>query len=251
MYGKNSEQELLGSNQKAQGKLTVSAVIVAAGKGTRMGAAVNKQMLSVCGAPVIARTISPFEDCRLIDEIIIVASEKNIVPFGRIVQDYGFRKAVRIVRGGETRQRSAYEGLKAVNGRAEFIAIHDGARPLITADEIGRVARAAFEYGAAAAAVKVKDTIKIASAGGMIEKTPERSRLWAVQTPQIFSISSYREALESALRGGRDYTDDCQLLESIGKPVRLVECGYTNIKITTREDILIAESLITARGERE
>jgi 2-C-methyl-D-erythritol 4-phosphate cytidylyltransferase len=227
----------------------VAAVIVAAGKGERMQFETNKQLIHLCGIPVIARTLSAFEECHTVDEVVVVTNSENIVIFADIIKEFGFEKVKHIVRGGATRQLSAFEGLKCISEKSEYIAIHDGARPLITPNAIDKTVLASFAIKAAAAAVKVKDTIKLTDNEGFIIATPERASLWAVQTPQVFSVELYKKAFEKALQENVDYTDDCQLVESIGKQVQLVECEYTNIKITTRDDVIFAESIIRARSD--
>jgi 2-C-methyl-D-erythritol 4-phosphate cytidylyltransferase len=242
-------------NNKTEKTPYVAAVIVAAGKGERMQSEhvltheTNKLLMLLCGIPVIARTLSTFEECHTVDEIVVVTNPENIVIFADIIKEFGFAKVKRIVRGGATRQLSALEGLKCISEKSEYIAIHDGARPLISPYAIDKTVLAAIEKKAAAAAVKVKDTIKLADNEGIIIATPERASLWAVQTPQVFSVELYRKAFEKALQENADYTDDCQLVESIGKQVQLVESEYTNIKITTRDDVIFAESIIRARGD--
>jgi 2-C-methyl-D-erythritol 4-phosphate cytidylyltransferase len=227
----------------------VSAVIVAAGKSERMGKCKSKQFVPLCGIAAIARTLSAFEESQHVREVILVTKKFDIGIVGSIVREFGFSKVSRIVVGGETRQQSAAIGMNAVSKAAQFIAVHDGARPLVTADCIDRVIGIAFKCGAASAAVRVKDTLKVADENGVVVSTPDRQRLWAVQTPQVFDMRLYREALEAAVQSGADYTDDCQLIEAAGGHVQLVEGEYTNIKITTVEDIPQAEAIIRARGD--
>jgi 2-C-methyl-D-erythritol 4-phosphate cytidylyltransferase len=227
----------------------VTAVIVAAGKGERMQHETNKQLINLCGIPVIARTLSAFEECHTVDEVVVVTNSENIIIFADIIKEFGFSKVKRVVRGGITRQISAMEGLKCISEDSEYIVIHDGARPLISPYCIDKIVIAAFDKKATSAAVKVKDTIKIADDDGMIIATPQRASLWAVQTPQVFSVELYRKAFEKALEENKDYTDDCQLIESFGFKIQLVESEYTNIKITTRDDVFFAESIIRARSD--
>lgn len=272
----------LYQGKKEDGRF-VSAIIVAAGRGTRMregklgkevigGAAagnsalydtivgdiaagddiasgVAKQFISLCGIAAIARTISAFEASRRIDEIIVVARRQDLPKMCGTVQEFGFSKVKHILVGGETRQRSAAIGLKAVDERACYVAVHDGARPLVTSACIDRVVERAFESGAVSAAVRVKDTLKIADENGVVLSTPDRQQLFAVQTPQVFLLQLYRSALEAATQSGADYTDDCQLIEAVGGHVQLVEGEYTNIKITTTGDVPQAEAILRARGE--
>lgn len=227
----------------------VSAIIVAAGKSERMGRGINKQFVPLCGIAAIARTLSSFEESRHVREVILVANRIDIMRFASVVKEFGFSKVTNIVVGGNTRQQSAAFGLNSVSKSAAFIAVHDGARPLVTAECIDRVIESAYQNGAAAAAVKVKDTLKIADDNGVVVSTPERQKLWAVQTPQVFDAELYRKAIEKAVTAGDDYTDDCQLIEAAHGRVQLVEGEYTNIKITTGEDVLQAEAIIRARGD--
>lgn len=237
------ERRLQSAEEISGGENTVSVIIVAAGRGARMGG-VNKPFIGIGGVPVLARAVTAFEESAYVREIVIVTSEDCLDKVTALAGNYGFHKISCVVTGGSTRQVSAKNGLDAVSGRCGFVAIHDGARPFIRTNEIDAVIRAAFSFGASAAAARVKDTIKVADEHGFIESTPERRRLWAVQTPQIFTARAYRRALDAAFAAGRDYTDDCQLLESLGIKVKLVECGYTNIKITTKDDIVMGEKIL-------
>jgi 2-C-methyl-D-erythritol 4-phosphate cytidylyltransferase len=227
----------------------VSAIIVAAGRSERMGTGRNKQLISLGGITAIARTISAFEENPYINEIIVVTNRIDILRIGGVVKEFGFEKIKRIIVGGDTRQKSVATGFNAVSGEASFVAVHDGARPLITSECIGRVIECAIKNGAAAAAVKVKDTIKVADENGFVLSTPDRQMLWAVQTPQVFATELYKKALEAAALAGADYTDDCQLIEADGGQVQLVEGEYSNFKITTVDDITHAEAVIRARGD--
>ena len=154
-----------------------------------------------------------------------------------------------VVKGGATRQQSVRAGVEALPAECSYIAIHDGARPLVTGEVFSRCLESARLHGAAAAAVPVKDTIKQAGPGGRVAGTPDRSCLWAVQTPQIFRRGLYRQAAEQAAEHGLDFTDDCQLVERLGCPVRLWEADYANIKITTPEDVAFAEGILRQRKE--
>lgn len=241
------ERTILSGEPKS-GNNSVSAIIVAAGRGTRMGG-LNKQFMKIAGVPVLARAVSAFEQSVYVSEIVVVTTEPCIKNVWELASKYGFKKISQVVTGGSTRQLSAQKGLDAVHGGCDFIAVHDGARPFVRPGEINSVIEAAFEYGASAAAAKVKDTIKVADENGFIVSTPDRDTLWAVQTPQIFDAGLYRRALDAALASGRDYTDDCQLVESVGVKVRLVECGYSNIKITTREDLAVGERILKSRED--
>jgi len=224
----------------------VSAIVPAAGSATRMGG--EKQRLLLNGRPVLAHTLSVLQQTAVIDEIVVVARKADVEEFLSYRERFGITKLAAVVVGGESRQQSVANGLAAVSDRTTLVAIHDGARPLVTAEEIERIVAAAEEYGAATAATPVKDTLKIAGADGTVAATPDRSTLWAVQTPQVFHCDRYRAALRKAAADGRDFTDDCQLFEDVGHTVRLVQTGYQNIKITTPEDMAIARGLL-GKGE--
>lgn len=219
---------------------SVTAVIVAAGSSTRMGT--PKQFIPLNGRPLIAHTLAAFEQCAAIGEIVVVAQEENHARLREIAETYGIVKLSAIVCGGSTRQQSVRNGVNACH--ADYVAIHDGARPLVTPAIIERVIQGAVQYGAAAAAVRAKDTVKIADENGVVIETPDRTALWNVQTPQIFEKSLYERAWQHAAAQGLDLTDDCQLVEALGKPVKLVEGSYTNIKVTTPEDVPFAEELL-------
>lgn len=225
-------------------RIMVSAVIPAAGKGTRMGLEQNKQYVDILGKPVLARTIQAFEECSLIDEVIIV-SGKNEITYCRenIVGKYGFRKVRAVVAGGASRQQSVYNGLRRVSADCGIVLIHDGARPFINADCITACIKAAEENGAACAAVPLKDTVKRSDADGFIEGTVDRSSLWSVQTPQAFRYGLILEAHRRAEEEGFDGTDDAVLAERLGRKVKLLLSSYYNIKITTKEDLAIAEAI--------
>lgn len=224
---------------------TVTAVIVAAGSGRRMGG-VAKPFLDLCGRPVLDYSLRAFEECALITEIVIVTRPEKSAEAERIARPY--RKFSGVTIGGSTRQQSVYRGVELASGA--YLAIHDGARPLVTSACIERVVRAAFVCGGATAAVKVKDTIKLTDDWGYVIQTPERSRLWAVQTPQVFQKEQMMDAFKAAESVGADYTDDCQLVEAIGGKVRMVEGDYANLKLTTPEDMDTARALLQKREEK-
>lgn len=232
---------------KPMDRPVTAAVIVAAGASTRMG--IPKQLIPLRGVPVIAYTLSAFEQAASIDEILLVARQEHMLQYYDIAKSYGIGKLTQIIPGGNSRQESAAKGVYACHDNTAFFAIHDGARPLIRPQIIDAVAAAAYRDGAATAAVRVKDTVKVSNDDGFIAGTPDRRYLWNVQTPQIFERRLYLDALKRAVRDGRDYTDDCQLAEAAGYPVRLVESDYGNIKITTPEDVSLAESLLSKRAD--
>lgn len=225
-----------------------SAIIVAAGSSTRMQN-VNKQFLELGGMPVLARTIRAFEFTDIISEIIVCVKQEDIRRTRELIEKYRFKKVRDIALGGSTRQASVLNALKCVSEGIKWIAIHDGARPFVTTDEIMRCALACETYGAAALAVPVKDTIKVVDGAGFIADTPDRAALRAVQTPQVFKLEDYQRAVEQLGDVVYSFTDDCKLMEQIGQPVFLVDGSYENIKITTPEDIPAAQAILESRGE--
>ena len=223
----------------------VSAVIVSAGNSTRMGG-INKQFLELDGAPVIVNTISMFQCCHMIDEIVIVTRESDIDEIAKLVEKYDFYKVNNIVSGGETRQLSVYNGVVNTMKNADIVAVHDGARPLVTVKVIEETIKAAAEFGAVATGVKVKDTVKIVDENDNIIDTPDRTYLRFIQTPQVFDKKLYLDAVNT-VKNSKDFTDDCKLIEAYGKTVKFVDGDYENIKITTPEDIELAENYLKRR----
>lgn len=225
-------------------KSVISVVIAAAGKGSRMGLQQNKQYTEILGKPVLARTIQVFEDFSVVDEIIVTVGEAEVEYCSEnIVGKYGFSKVKAVAAGGTSRQKSVYNGLQRVSDDCSIVLIHDGARPFIDSGSISACIDAAKESGAACAAVPVKDTIKRAGKEGFVNETIDRSGLWSIQTPQAFHYRLIMDAHSKAGIEGFDGTDDAVLVERLGHRVRLVMCSYFNIKITTKEDLIIAESI--------
>lgn len=228
----------------------VSAVVVAAGASTRMtigGKHQSKQLLTLCGVPLLARTVAAIGRTKAIREWILVIKKEEEQAVQALLSQYCPEIACTLVYGGNTRQQSVQNGIFAADSRAEYFVIHDGARPLVTTEEINRVLSAAYVKRAATLGVPVKDTIKKADVEGKILSTPDRSTLWAVHTPQVFEKELYLAALKKAIAEKKDYTDDCQLVESLGCPVWIVEGKYTNLKITTADDLLLAEAILRSR----
>jgi 2-C-methyl-D-erythritol 4-phosphate cytidylyltransferase len=230
--------------KKAPGVLC-SAVVVAAGSSTRMGA--DKLMLTLGGIPVIARTLKAVEAAPSVGEIVLVTREDMMVPLSQLCQEYALTKVTKVIRGGKTRTESVRLGTLEASRDAQVIAIHDGARPLVTTEVIENAIAQALKSGAAAPAVPVKDTIKVARKG-VVESTPDRANLFAVQTPQVFEASLIRAALQKALDDGAELTDDCSAVERLGMKVVLTEGDVRNLKLTTPEDILTAEALLEGSG---
>ncbi len=228
-----------------------SAIIAAAGLSERFGGSVTKQMTELCGLPVLVRTLKAYEDTQCIHEIIIVARNDEIAYWEKLCTEHKITKVRRIIAGGHTRQESVMKGLDVVDERSKFVAIADGARCLTLPCQIEDVCRAAYKYKAATAAHRCTDTVKIDDGKGFIEKTTDRNTVWLAQTPQVFKTKLYRAAAYTALKDGFKATDDNSLVEYIGHPVRLVECDKSNMKITTREDMIVAEGILKKRRADE
>ena len=225
--------------------MKTSVVIVCAGKSTRMGG-VNKILLPLGERKVIGVTMTAFQACESVSEIVIVAREADIPAIQDEAQLAGITKLSACTTGGATRQESVINGIKKISKDSELVAIHDGARPLVRSEHIEKVIKDASVFGGATLGVPVKDTIKSVD-GGLIVDTPPRSTLYITQTPQVFRRGLYFEGIDFALEHGLDFTDDCQLVEAIGGKVAMTVGDYTNIKITTPEDIRIAEVLLKHR----
>ena len=216
------------------------AVIVAAGNASRMKG-VDKILAELGGKPVIRRTAESFQACDAVSEIVIVTRPDLIPQIGALTRDLD--KVTAVVAGGADRAESVRLGLNALSDKVKLAAIHDGARPFASWQMIDRVIRAGNSYGAAAPAIPVKDTIKIAK-GGVVESTPERKNLYAVQTPQVFDFDLLRGALKKAWEEKLPITDDCSAVEAMGMAVKLVEGEETNIKITTPLDLKLGEAIL-------
>ena len=225
-----------------------SAVVPAAGNATRMGGE-NKMLLTLDGIPVLARTLLALDGAQLVDEIVVAARSEDILTIGDFCKTYGVKKSVKIVCGGANRLESVLQAIMECREDAAFYAVHDGARPLADSTFIDNVIRCAYKTNAAAPAVPVKDTIKIAR-DGKVEGTPDRSTLFAVQTPQVFDAQLLSAALQSARDSGAAITDDCSAVERLGKVVYLTDGSYENIKITTPEDVALATAILRRREER-
>ena len=223
-----------------------TAIVLAAGQGKRMNSKVQKQFLLIKGKPVLYYSLSCFQNSREIEEIIVVTG-KDSINFCKqeIIEAYGFSKVKAVIAGGRERYDSVYAGLCACED-SDYVFIHDGARPFLTEDMIRRGKEAVLASGACVIGMPSKDTIKIADENGMVASTPSRSLVWNIQTPQIFSYTAIREAYERARQKNMaDITDDAMVMERFGNmKIKLVEGSYENIKITTPEDILVAEKIL-------
>lgn len=226
----------------------VSAVIAAAGNSTRMGG-VSKQFLLLSGVPALIRTLRAFEDCPLIREINLAVREEDIPETLAMLKDFNIARVRELVKGGFTRQESVFRAVRRCSEQTEFFAIHDGARPLVTPRLIEDTVLAAFQTGAAAAAVRLNDTIKVVGADNIVRATPDRAFLRAVQTPQVFEKELYFSAMR-ALPEGAEFTDDCALIEAYGGRVVLIEGSSENFKLTAPEDVRLAEAVLRGREKK-
>ncbi|NLN65727.1 MAG: 2-C-methyl-D-erythritol 4-phosphate cytidylyltransferase [Clostridiaceae bacterium] len=209
-----------------------------------MKADMNKQYLLISGKPILAHTIEAFERCEIISEIIIVIHHEDRKLFEECILPFGFSKITSVVDGGADRQASVYRGLQRIDPACEIIMVHDGARPFIHSNIITDSVNVAKKQGVACVGVPVKDTIKMVNSVKRVDKTLERSLLWAVQTPQVFKRDILIKAHEKAIEEGYRGTDDSVLAERLGIPVHMVMGSYSNIKITTIEDLAIAEAIV-------
>lgn len=221
-----------------------SAIIVAGGKGTRMGADVDKLLLEVAGRPVVVHTWQRYEEASCIDEIVLVVREGRQTAFQELAARFNFRKPHRFVAGGVERQDSVWNGLAAISPSAQIVAIQDAARPCTSEALIQATVQAAAASGAAVAAQPVSDTIKESADGQTILSTVDRARLWAVQTPQTFRVEVIRRAMEAVRRRGLTVTDDTAACELIGQPVRLVRGDAPNPKVTVPADLPYIQSVL-------
>ncbi len=220
----------------------VGAVIVAAGKSERMKG-IDKLFADIGGSSLLGRVIDCFQRCDIIDEIVVVMGEENLEHGQKMVDECGWSKVSRICRGGGRRQDSVREGLKRLTD-CQWAVIHDGARPLLSTDLIEKGLREAKEYGAAVAAVQIKDTIKQASPEGFVQNTPQRDNLWSVQTPQVFRFDLIWQAHEKV---SENVSDDAMMVEKMGHKVKLYMGSYENVKVTTPEDLALAEVILRNR----
>ncbi len=224
-----------------------AAILVAAGKGSRMGPKVDKLFLEVAGRPVVAHTWRRFNDAKCIDEIVLVVRKGMQPAFEKLAAKFKFQKRFRIVVGGAERQDSVWNGLEALSAKTEIVAIHDAARPCTSEELVAATIKRAEETGAAVAAQPVTDTIKESADGRLVQRTLDRSRLWSVQTPQTFRVEVIRRALMEARQRKLVFTDDTAACELIGQPVRLVSRVAPNPKVTVPGDLPFVESLLRSR----
>lgn len=226
-------------------KYFTSAIIAASGNSTRMGLEKSKQLIELCGKPTIEHTLSAFENCDAIDEIVVVCREIDMESIKAVARKFSKLKAV--VTGGDTRDESVRNGVEACSKETQFFAIHDGARPLIKAEDIKRVVQRAFETKACTLGTAVTDTIKVVDDNSVILDTPVRATLRAVQTPQVFEKELYLRAIDNAVEKKLSVTDDCSMVEALDEKVEIVLGSSENIKLTTVTDITFAEAILISR----
>lgn len=240
---------------KIEKKEKTAAIVLAAGSGSRMNSTTKKQYMEINGKPVLFYALKVFQES-FVDEIVLVTAKEDISYCKEeVIKRYGFSKVSRIVEGGKERYHSVYAGLKSLQD-CSYVFIHDGARPMLSMDVLKRLLEQVERTGACVAGMPVKDTVKIADEYGNIASTPDRSRVWTIQTPQVFSYEMIRMAYEKMMEGesellnrGIHITDDAMVVEHFLKhPVRLVEGSYENIKITTPEDLAVVQEFLRRRN---
>ena len=225
-----------------------AAVILAAGSSVRMGN--DKILARLAEIPVLARTIRPFQDSDCIQEIVVVTSAEKLQEVTELCREYSFGKVSKVVTGGRTRAESALTGVSEVSGKAELIAVHDGARPLVTEDLIRRTVELAAKKYAAVPAIRSTDTLKTAGEDGAIIGTVDRDTTWRIQTPQVFKADLIKGALTKAMKQGLPLTDDSSAMEVLGITTYIVEGEEENIKLTKPLDLLLAAAILKDRRER-
>lgn len=221
-----------------------TVIIVAAGKGRRMGTEISKQFLPLAGKEILAHTVERFEEAPAVDAIVLVAGANALTDVENLTQCYGWKKVRAVVEGGKERQDSVRNGLSALPADTEIVLIHDGVRPFVTREMIENSIRKAWETGACVVGVPAKDTITVCDEGGFAVKTLDRSTLWQIQTPQTFRRELILQAYDYAQKENFMGTDDASLVMGMGAPVQVIMGDYGNIKITTQEDLLIAEAFL-------
>ena len=225
-------------------KMKVVALIAAAGFGKRMNAKISKLFIPIFGKPILAYTIEKFEQCNFIEKIYLIVNQEEDFYSKDIILKYNFSKVQELIAGGETRQDSVYNGLKVLDPDTDIVAIHDGARPLIEETIIQESIEAAQEFGAAIAAIPLKDTVKRSGKDFFINETLNRQEIWRAQTPQTFKYSIILSAYHQAYKDKFFATDDAAIVERYGYKVKMIIGSEENIKITTPFDIIIAENFL-------
>ena len=213
-----------------------------------MGASINKQFIPLSGRPILAHTLSLFEESEYVAEVVVVGSQEDLQAIHELVREQGLKKITSIILGGKERQESVFTGVKALSATIQRVAVHDGARPLLTLESLNRFFEEAEKFSAAIMAIPVKDTIKRVDRFGKVLETPSRETLRAVQTPQVFDRELLEKAHQKAAAAGYLATDDASLIEWLGYPVQTLDGSPENIKITTPEDLGFAESILAKRA---
>ena len=223
-----------------------AAIVPAAGKSARMGGE-DKMFSQLCGVPVLARTLTALDQAVLVDEIVVAVQPEKLEEVAALVSRAGIRKPIRVVEGGANRAESVLLAALEASPDTEYLAVHDGARPLILPEQVDEMVRLGRQTYAAAPALPVTDTVKVADTAGLVQSTPDRRTLFAVQTPQVFQANILKAALQSAIEAGAELTDDCSAVERLGKEVYLTAGDPENIKITTPLDLRLAEAILAER----
>ena len=222
----------------------VTAIIVAAGKSERMGAGTDKAFLNLGPKPVLAWSLLAFERCTDVDQVVVVVRKDQIVATKALARMFGISKVRAVVAGGAKRQDSVANGLKEMDSDTRVVVVHDGARPCVKPETIAETVKVAKRVGAAVVGCHIWDTVKLVEKGTTVTRTEDRSKLWAVQTPQAFSASLIRRAYAEVAKRKVDVTDDAAAVELLGEPVKIVETDAPNLKITTVEDLRIAAAVV-------
>jgi len=225
----------------------VTAIIVAAGKSDRMGAGTDKAFLSLGPKPVVAWSLLAFEACTDIDHIVLVVRKDQISAAKAVVRMFGISKVRTVVAGGQKRQNSVMNGLKEIDSDTRLVVVHDGARPCVTPTTISETVKLAKRVGAVAVGCRIWDTVKFVEKGSTVTRTEDRTKLWAVQTPQAFNAQLIRRAYAEAEKAKVEVTDDASAVELLGEPVKIYETNVPNLKITTVEDLQLAKAVVMNR----
>ena len=222
----------------------ITAIILAAGKSERMGAGTDKAFLNLGPKPVVAWSLLAFEHCAEIDNIVLVVRKDQVLAAKSAVRMFGISKVSKVITGGARRQDSVANGLVECDLDTRFVVVHDAARPCVTPELISETVKLARRGGAAIVGHRMWDTVKFVDKGTTVTRTEDRSKLWAVQTPQAFDVRILRRAYDEAAKQGKEVTDDSQAVELLGEPVKIFEWRNANIKITTAEDLQLAAAVL-------
>ncbi len=225
----------------------VTAIIVAAGKSERMGAGTDKAFLNLGPKPVVAWSLLAFERCGDVDQIVLVVRKDQLIAAKALSRMFGISKLRSIVPGGKERQDSVLAGMKEMDSDTRIVVVHDGARPCVTPETIAEVVKIARRSGAGVVGRRIFDTVKYVEKGTTVTRTEDRTKLWAVQTPQAFQTSIIRRAYAELAKSGATVTDDASAVEAIGEPVKIYETNQPNLKITTVDDLQMAAAVVLKR----